>query len=116
MKKIFVSKKAQTHSSKGDFGRNSVTGKLVMKGGGHGQESINFLNKKGIDNNVTIQYNNGVRLGNVANHRRAKNRENNGQCWFPQEWTKADIKKAGQYVMSLKKNRNRIKGSKSREK
>lgn len=107
MKKIFVSKKAQKHSSKGDFSKNQKTGKLVMNGGGHGQENIDFLNKKGVDNDVTVEYNNGVRLGNVANHRRLKNREYNGQCWFPEEWTQLDIKKAGQYVMNLKKNRQR---------
>ena len=107
MKRIFVSKKAQKHSSKGDFERNRVTGKLVMKGGGHGQENIDFLNKKGIYSNITVEYNNGVRLGNVSNHKRAKNRERDGQCWFPEEWTKSDIKKAGQYVMRLKKNKDR---------
>lgn len=107
MKKIFVSKKAQKHSSKGDFRRNQITGKLVMNGGGHGQENIDFLNKQRIDNNVTMVYNNGVRIGNVSNHRRSKNREKNGQCWFPEEWTSSDIKKAGQHVMGLKKNKER---------
>ena len=106
MKKIFISKKAQKHSSKGDFGKGK-NGKLILIGGGHGQENIDFLNKKKIDNNVTLLYNNGVQIGNVSNHRRRKNRECSGQCWFPKEWSKKDIKKAGQYVMGLKKNSER---------
>ena len=80
---------------KGEFRRNNVTGKLVMNGGGDGQGNIYFLNKKGVDNNVTMVYNNGVRIGNVSNHSRAKNREKNGQWWFPEEWTSSDIKKQG---------------------
>ena len=56
MKKIFISKKAQKHSSKGDFGKGK-NGKLILIGGGHGQENIDFLNKKKIDNNVTLLYN-----------------------------------------------------------
>ena len=61
-KKIFVSKKAQKHSSKGSFAY-SKDGKREYKmiGGGHGQDNINFLKSRKIPNRVVFEYDNGVR-------------------------------------------------------
>ena len=52
MKKIFISKKAQKHASKGDFiypVQYFPKKVLTMKSGGHGQENIHFLTKKKTD-------------------------------------------------------------------
>ena len=112
MKKIiFVSKKAQKHSSKGSFSY-SKDGKhqYKMMGGGHGQENIDFLKFRKTPANVIFEYDNGVRRGNVSIHRRQNHRNGDQQCWFPKSWTQRDIANAGRYVMSLKKNQQRQDG------
>lgn len=111
MKKIFISKKAQMHSSKGSFAY-SRDGKheYKMTGGGHGQENIDFLKSRNIPCKVRFEYDNGVRRGNVSIHRRKDHKYGDKQCWFPKTWTKQDITKAGRYVMSLKKNAHRQNG------
>ena len=78
-----------------------------MKGGGHGQENIDYLNSKKVDNQILWEYNNGVRRGNISIHKRGSHRTGDGQCWFPSSWTRDDIADAGRYVMSLKKNKKR---------
>ena len=35
-------------------------------------------------------------------------RKKDRQAWFPKHWTEKDIKSAGQYVMSLKRNKKRL--------
>lgn len=40
-----------------------------MKGGGHGQANIDFLNANGIEYNIVMEYPNGVRVGNVPSHK-----------------------------------------------
>ena len=40
-----------------------------MKGGGHGQSNINFLEENGIEYNIVKEYDNGVRVGNVPKHK-----------------------------------------------
>ena len=111
MRKIFISKKAQKHSSRGSFSY-SHDGKreYKMTGGGHGQENIDFLTSRKIPLNVIFEYDNGVRRGNVSIHRRQNHRNGDQQCWFPKKWTKQDILNAGRYVMSLKKNKCRQNG------
>lgn len=104
MKKL-LSKKTLQHASKGTFRRINQNN-LKMKSGGHGQENINYLNKKGIDKEINIEYNNGVRLGNVSIHEKPYNKTGNGQAWFPKDWSKHDIAKAGKKVRKLKKNSN----------
>ncbi|MBQ7307299.1 MAG: EndoU domain-containing protein [Clostridia bacterium] len=110
-KKIFISKKTQKHSSKGDF-TYSKDGKreYKMTGGGHGQENINYLKSKGIKHNISFEYDNGVRRGNVSIHRRKNHKIGDMQCWFPKSWDRKDIANAGRYVMSLKKNKHREDG------
>lgn len=34
-----------------------------MKGGGHGQSNLDFLQENGIEYNIVKEYNNGVRVG-----------------------------------------------------
>ena len=40
-----------------------------MKGGGHGQSNIEFLEKNNVDYNINKVYENGVRVGNVPGHK-----------------------------------------------
>ena len=55
---------ALKHSSVGDFTYNPKTGQISrMKGGGHGQSNINFLEENGIEYNIVKEYDNGVRVG-----------------------------------------------------
>ena len=109
MKKIFISKKAQKHSSKGSFAY-SKDGKhqYKMTGGGHGQENIDYLKSKNIPYKVVWKYTNGVRGGNISIHRRTNHKVGNMQCWFPESWYRSDIANAGRYVMSLKRNQKRV--------
>ena len=55
---------ALKHSSVGDFTYNPKTGQISrMKGGGHGQSNIKFLEENGIEYNIVKEYDNGVRVG-----------------------------------------------------
>ncbi|MDU1315435.1 MAG: hypothetical protein E6940_15550, partial [Clostridium septicum] len=69
--KLFkVSESALKHSSVGDFTYNPKTGKVSkMKGGGHGQANIDFLDANGLEYEIVDTYPNGVRVGNVADHK-----------------------------------------------
>ncbi|MOA38140.1 hypothetical protein D3C78_1597890 [compost metagenome] len=72
-----------------------------MSGGGHGQDNIEFLEKNGIEYNIEKTYPNGVRVGNVPGHKSKGKRTGTGQAWFPENWTKEDIRKAGEYVANM---------------
>jgi len=104
-----ITKEVIQHSNHGDF--DISQGNLIMKGGGHGQNNIRFLRKMKIDYKTNLEYNNGVRLGNVSIHKKEQNRTKNRQAWFPKSWTSEDIKKAARYVLSLKKNQNKPYGT-----
>jgi len=55
---------ALTHSSVGDFTYDPKTGAVSkMKGGGHGQANIEFLDANGIEYNIVHVYDNGVGIG-----------------------------------------------------
>lgn len=108
MKKIFISKKCIKHSNIGTFIYDSGT--LKLKSGGHGQDNIKFLQSKGIESNIKIEYNNGVRLGTVKSHINNIDGHMYQQAWFPKKWTAKKIKEAGRYVLSLKKNANKPSG------
>lgn len=114
-KKIFISKKAQKHSSKGDFiypKKHFPKKVLTMKSGGHGQENIRFLNRKRIPNDVDTEFSNGVRLGHIDRHRDKRNARKNAHAWFPKGWDRSEIRKAGEHVASLKRNQVLIDGQK----
>jgi len=98
---------ALKHSSVGDFTYNPKTGQISrMKGGGHGQSNINFLEENGIEYNVVKEYDNGVRVGNVPKHKTPSKRTGTGQAWFPKNWSDSKIKEAGNYVANLPDNKN----------
>lgn len=60
--------------------------------------------ENGIEYNVVKTFENGVRVGNVPNHKYKRKREGTAQAWFPKSWTTRDIVKAGEHVASLKSN------------
>jgi uncharacterized protein YebE (UPF0316 family) len=98
---------ALKHSSMGDFTYNPKTGEVSkMKGGGHGQSNINFLEKNQIEYNIEKTYNNGVRVGNVPSHKVKAKRTGTTQAWFPESWSEIDIAKAGEYVGNLSTNKS----------
>ncbi len=67
---------------------------------------MDLLNKQGIKYNIVKTYPNGVRVGNVPEHKDRSKRSGTGQSWFPKSWTDKDIKRAGEQVAGLKSNRH----------
>ena len=92
-KKEYISPRAIEHSSLGDY--NTVN---RLKGGGHGQEAIDYMRNHGVAYNITRIYDNGVRVGNIPNHTHSKKKRRNMQAWFPKSWDRQKIKRAGQVV------------------
>ena len=112
-KKIFISQKAQKHASKGDFiylKKHSQRRNLTMKSGGHGEENINFLKNKGLSYSIDTEFSNGVRFVHIDRHFNKRDTRINGHTWFPKDWDRGDIRKAGEHVASLKRNRKLIDG------
>lgn len=106
-----IGESALNHSSVGDFTYNPKTGKVSkMKGGGHGQANIDFLEKNGLKYEIVDTYPNGVRVGNVADHKVKGKRTGTNQSWFPESWSENDIVNAGEYVGNLKENINAVDG------
>lgn len=115
LKTKFISQKTQKHSAKGDFvypKEYRPQKVLTMKSGGHGQENIVFLKKKKLSFSVDTEFANGVRLGHIDRHFQRRDKRKNGHAWFPSSWDRQDIKKAGQHVVSLKRNAKLIDGYK----
>lgn len=106
-----VSDFALVHSNEGKFVRSQVriNGKPAtqprLASGGHGQDGMNLLDKYDIEYEITKTYPNGVRVGNVLDHKTRAKAKENGQSWFPSSWTEKDIRRAGEHVARLKHNR-----------
>ena len=64
-------------------------------GGGHGQDAIDYMDKHEIPYEINIEYNNGVRRGNLPTSKEKMKLTGNRQSWFPKSWTASDIKDAG---------------------
>lgn len=102
---------ALIHSIDGQFTHNPKTGRPErLKSGGHGQSNMEIMDKNDIEYNVVNTFENGVRVGNVPNHKWKRKRSGTGQAWFPESWTTQDIVKAGEHVASLKTNQNAADG------
>lgn len=70
-----------------------------MKGGGHSQTNLDELSARGIKYTIEKTYDNGVRIGGVANHsENPKRLGKSGQSWFPEEWDDDKIMLAGTYT------------------
>lgn len=111
-----VSDFALVHSSEGVFVWKRIrrNGKPVeqirLAGGGHGQKGMELLVKYGIKYNITKTWINGVRVGNVPDHKDKRKARSNNQAWFPKSWTEKDIRRAGEHVAGLKGNRHAADG------
>lgn len=92
------------HSSKGEFTKNSNR----LEKGGHGQENIEYLKKNNIEFNVVKTYKNGVRVGYVPGHISRKKQTGIEQSWFPKNWGRATIKRAGQVVSRGEKSKDGV--------
>ena len=102
-----VSDFALVHSDEGKYTKPSRKGdRLRLVSGGHGQTGMEQLDKYGIKYNVEKTYSNGVRVGNIPNHKNPNKRKSMGQTWFPKSWTTKDIRHAGEHVAGLKGNRH----------
>ncbi|MET1255836.1 EndoU domain-containing protein, partial [Aliikangiella maris] len=105
---ITFSQGAVKHSNIGDFPTPGNPKKnpypSSMSGGGHGQANIDYLEKIGMKYNIEHTFDNGVRVGNIPQHKHKIKKRGLGQSWFPEKWTETDIKAAGEYVVSNTKN------------
>lgn len=101
-----VSDYALVHSSEGAFANSGKQKEGIrLDNGGHGEKGLELLKKLNIEYNITETYSNGVRVGNVPNHKKKLKRTGSNQTWFPSTWSDRDIRKAGEHVASLKQNR-----------
>lgn len=107
-----VSEFALVHSNEGKYTQPSRKGdRLRLVSGGHGQTGMNQLDKYGIKYNIVKTYSNGVRVGNIPDHKSRLKQTGTGQAWFPKSWTTKDIKHAGEHVAGLKSNRKTADGA-----
>lgn len=97
---------AVVHSNEGDYTKAGKKNPIRLKAGGHGQAGINELDKYGIKYNIVKTYPNGVRVGNIPNHKQKMKQTGTRQAWFPKNWSSKDIKHAGEHVANLKGNRH----------
>lgn len=97
---------AVKHSTVGEFSNLSNPKKPAggrnggnMKGGGHSQANLDELSQRGIAYSIEKTYDNGVRIGGVANHTSSEKRlGSSGQSWFPESWDSEKISAAGTYT------------------
>lgn len=98
---------AVVHSNEGTYKRsNDRNSRLRLASGGHGETGLKQLGKYGIKYNIVKIYPNGVRVGNIPDHKDKRKRTGTNQAWFPKTWTALDIKRAGSHVAGLKHNRH----------
>jgi len=106
-----VSDFAIVHSNEGDFVKKQIRigGKpaiqLRLGNGGHGQKGMELLDKYSVEYHIVKTYPNGVRVGYVPDHKKRDKKTGIGQSWFPKHWTTKDIRRAGEHVAGLRKNR-----------
>ena len=106
-----VSDFALVHSSEGKYTRPSKGGKPRLVSGGHGQKGMEQLDRYGIKYNIVKTFPNGVRVGNIPDHKSKMKRTGTNQAWFPKSWTEKDIRRAGEHVAGLKHNRHSSDGA-----
>ena len=97
--------KALIHSLEGEYTNPSKKDiPIRLKSGGHGQAAMDFMDKNSIKYNVVKTYKNGVRVGNIPNHKVKRKQIEINQSWFPESWTQKDVVKAVEHVCGLKSN------------
>lgn len=90
-----ISKDRLDHSNKGEYTQGNRP-----KSGGHGQDSIDYMEKNNIPYEITKEYNNGVRVGNLPTSTNRIFQTGDNHTWFPKTWTTQDIADAASYVLS----------------
>ena len=90
-----VEKEREEHIIKGEF-----SSKDRLKNGGHGEENIEYMKAMSIPYEINIEYNNGVRVGNILDSTQSKFKSGNKHTWFPKEWTREKIIRATNVVAS----------------
>lgn len=101
-----VGSAAVKHSTVGEFSSLSNPKKPAggknggnMTKGGHSQANLDELAERGIEYRIEKTYDNGVRIGGVANHKEPDKRlGNSGQSWFPESWDNDKVAAAGTYT------------------
>ncbi len=107
-----MSQFALVHTSEGKFTKPQKSIEhLKLAGGGHGQKGMDLLDKYGITYHIVKVYPNGVRVGNVPGHKERAKRSGIGQSWFPASWNEKKIKRAGEHVAQLHRNRQASDGT-----
>lgn len=95
------------HSMEGSY-----TAGNRLKSGGHGQDAIDYMDKNGIKYNIVKTYPNGVRIGNVPDHKGSSaKKKGTGQAWFPKNWKQQDIVAAAEHITGLKHNAHKPEGT-----
>ena len=97
---------AVVHSNEGAYTKPQKGQQIRLKSGGHGQTGLKELDKYGIEYHIVKTYPNGVKVGNVPDHKKRAKQEGVNQAWFPAGWTSKDIKRAGEHVANLKGNKH----------
>ena len=91
-----VHHQALIHSIDGEYTHDPKTGRPQrLKAGGHGQANIEVMEKNGIEYNVVKTYENGVRVGNVPNHKHKRKQAGTTQAWFPRVVDSAGYRESG---------------------
>lgn len=99
------------HATEGKFTRpQRQTDPLKLVAGGHSQKGLELLDKYGIAYNIEKIYPNGVRAGNIPDHKDRRKRVGLNQTWFPASWNAKTIKRAAEHVAQLHRNRNASDG------
>lgn len=93
------------HSNDGEYTKNS--NRYIS--GGHGQTSIEYMDKNKMTYEVNIEYNNGVRVGNIINSKNKLFKTGNNHTWFPKDWSIGDIREAGEHISGYFKSQGNIK-------
>ena len=95
-----ISNRAIEHSSRGTFTSGDKNHKPRLLSGGHGEENLQTLKQYGWDYNIVAKCPNGVRLGNIPSHKKPRNQKGYLQVWFPKNWTRKTIRKAGEKTIN----------------
>ena len=104
-KRLSVSKNEMKHISRGIFQYEGRKPTFYIKGG-HGNDSIEYMERHHFPFKVEDPLPNGVRMGWIDKHiNKDGTIAKNGHAWFPKFWSNWKIKKAGEKVANGKANR-----------
>jgi len=90
-----ISKSIKTHILTGEY---TKLNRHIS--GGHSEKAIEYMKKNKIEYEINVQYDNGVRVGNITYSKNRIFRTGNNHTWFPDNWNDDQILKAGKYVLN----------------